>query len=334
MNMLSRSALLALLVGVAPVFQVSADPVLPYQKPIERRLTNEIALGLGDLTTLNKALDAYHKKSKSLSGDITILQNLNNLLDEEAGYPPLVAEAATNYLTDFQFRRDVLYEQLRPAPRSSTKDSAKKTLGKLDNALTSADLNHTNITKQLADLQSASQKIPSASNMVQMALKQPIRLSSMGAYVGALKFKSSNGYVTGGTNFVTSDGTAIGEFSPEAGTLTVAAIDNGTFTRGITLHVERIRPFAPVTYPLCVGENTAFYDVTDLSVSKEYHFLGSATMTNSVVTNAWLTIDYIGTNYILGRFAFRGTNMFPLSATDTNTAVTVSQGDFQLNYFH
>ena len=333
MNMLSRSAFLSLLVGVASVFQAAADPILPYQQRIEMRLTNQIALGVGDLTTLNKALDAFHKKSKNLSGDITILQNLNNILDEELGYPPLISDAATDYLTDFSVRRDVLYELLRPAPRSSTKESARKSLGKLDNALSNAVI-ATNITSELSYLQTAAQKLNTSSNNVQMALKQPIKLSSMGAFVGALKFKSSAGYVTGGTNFATNPGTAVGEFSPQAGTLTLSAIDNGTFTRGISLHVEGIVPFAPVTYPLCVGNNTAFYDVTDTSVAKEYHFLGTASMTNSVVTNAWLTIDYIGTNYILGRFAFRGTNAFPTSASDTNTAVTVSQGDFQLNYFH
>ena len=333
MNMLSRSAFLSLLVGVASVFQASADPILPYQQQIEMRLTNQIALGVGDLTALNKALDAFHKKSKNLSGDITILQNLNNILDEELGYPPLISDAATDYLTDFSVRRDVLYELLRPAPRSSTKDSARKSLGKLDNALSNAVI-ATNITSELSYLQTAAQKLNTSSNNVQMALKQPIRLSSMGAFIGALKFRSSAGYVTGGTNFATNPGTAVGEFSPQAGTLTLSAIDNGTFTRGISLHVEGIVPFSPVTYPLCVGNNTAFYDVTDTSVAKEYHFLGNAAMTNSVVTNAWLTIDYIGNNYILGRFAFRGTNMFPTPASDTNTAVTVSQGDFQLNYFH
>ena len=90
----------------------------------------------------------------------------------------------------------------------------------------------------------------------------------------------------------------------------------------------------PATYPLAVGENAAFYDATDLAMRREYHFQGSSTLTNGTVTNAWLSLDFIGTNYILGRFAFVGTNMFPASATDSNTLVTVSQGEFQLNYNH
>lgn len=328
MNMLSRSASLTLLAGVVSVFQAVADPVLPFQKPIEQRLTNEIALGIGNQTTLNKALDAYQKKSKALSGDTTILNNLNNLLDTTTGYPPLISDAATTYLSYFQVQRDELYNQLRPAPLSSTRTSAVKKLAKLDNVLSNAVL-ATTISKQISDLQSAAQKIPDASNTIRMALKQPIRLSSMTAMIGALKFKSSSGYVSGGTNFATGEGAMVGDFAPVTGTLTFSAIAKGNYTRGITLHVEGISLLAGLTYPLGIGENSAFYDVTDLTSKNEYHFQCRSTFTNSVVTNSWLSIDYVGTNYLLGRFAFLGTN----SIGPTNTSfVTVSEGNFQLNY--
>ena len=334
MNMLSRSAFLSLLVGVVSAFQALADPILPYQQPIAAQLNNDLNAHTGDLKTLSKALDAYHKISKSLNGDVTILKNLNSLLDNTAGYAPLLSDAATSYLADFQGRRDAIREQLRPAPRSATKDSANRALAQLDNALSNAVL-HTITSKRISDLQSAAQRLASASNTVQRALRQPLRLSSLGARIGVLKFKSNQGSVAGDTSFVTGAGTTIGDFAPAAGTFSVLAIDNGSFTRGIQIYAQGITTNFPATYPLAAGENSAFYDVTDVASQRPYQFQASSTLTNSLVTNAWLTIDFIGTNYILGRFAFRGTNTTPTSLSDSNLAtVTVSQGDFQLNYFH
>ena len=334
MNMLSRSAFLSLLVGVVSVFQAAADPILPYQQPIAAQLNNDLNAHTGDLKTLNKALDAYHKTSKSLNGDLTILKNLNSLLDTTAGYAPLLSDAAANYLTDFQVRRDAIREQLRPAPRSATKNSANRTLAQLDNALSNAVL-HTVTSKRITDLQSAAQRLTSASNTVQRALRQPLRLSSLGARIGVLKFQSNRGTVAGDTSFLTSSGTTIGDFAPAAGTFSVLAIDNGSFTRGIQIYAQDITTNFPATYPLAAGENSAFYDVTDVASQRPYQFQASNTLTNSLVTNAWLTIDFIGTNYILGRFAFLGTNTAPTSVANTNlSSATISQGDFQLNYNH
>ena len=90
----------------------------------------------------------------------------------------------------------------------------------------------------------------------------------------------------------------------------------------------------PATYPLGVGHNFAFYNARDTHKKLDYFFQANPTITNSVVTNAFLTIDFIGTNYLIGRFAFVGTNTVPFDITDTNTVATVSQGEFQLNFRH
>jgi len=329
MHVVIRSLLLVAISALA--FDASADPILPYQQPIARQLTNDIAAGTGDQNTYNKALNAYHKTSKTLSSDINILKSLNDLLASEPNYPALLSEAAFAYQNDFEVRSAVLAEQLRPAPLSSTRTSAEKQLGKLNAALSNAAI-ATTTSARIADLKSAAAKIPTTSNTVQSALRVKIGLSSMTARIGNLSFKSTKGFVTGGTNFDSTVGTAIGEFTPSNGVLTVSAIDNGNIVRGIQLHVEGIGTNTPATYPLGVAQNSAFYDATDVAQRREYHFRVDPSITNVTVTNATVTIDYIGFNYLLGRFAFVGTNMVPSSAKDTNTLVTVSRGQFQLNF--
>jgi hypothetical protein len=114
--------------------------------------------------------------------------------------------------------------------------------------------------------------------------------------------------------------------------LTISAFDNGGIARGIHLHVEGIGSNTPATYPLGVGQNTAFYDATDVTPRREYHFAVDATASNGIVPSASLTIDFISTNYILGRFAFVGTNIVDLG--DTNNTASIHQGEFQLNFTH
>lgn len=310
----------------------SADPILPYQQPIAQQLMSDITAGTGKQATLNKALNAYHKTSRSLSGDITILKNLNDLLAAEPNYPALLANAALAYQNDFDGQSDALAEQLRPAPRGKIKTSAQTQLAKLNKALSNAAI-ATTTSARIADLKSAAAKIMTSSNTIQRALKAPVALSSMVARIGNLPFQSTRGFITGGTNFESGIGTTIGDFSPSNGVLTVSAIDNGNIVRGLQLHVEGIGTNAPATYPLGMGHNTAFYDATDVARRREYHFRVDASLTNASAPEAFLAIDYIGFNYLLGRFAFIGTNMLPISAKDTNTTVTVSRGDFQLNFF-
>ena len=152
----------------------------------------------------------------------------------------------------------------------------------------------------------------------------------MSARIGTLPFESNRGFIAGGTNFSSAPGTGVGQF--ENGTLSVTATANGNIVRSIHLHVEGITTTTPATYPLGAGENSAFYAATDRPRRREYHFQADSALTNRTVPEAFLTIDYIGTNYLLGRFAFVGTNAFPVPVRDTNTLVRVSEGEFQLNF--
>ena len=315
------------------VFRAGADPILPYQLPIAQQLTNDIDSGTGDQRTFGSANRAYHQRSRSLSGDITILRSLNSLLAEEPNYPTLLKMAADNYLADFTARRAALAEQLRPAPRSSTKNSARSLLLRIDRSLTNAAA-ATSTADEINSLASAATRLDTASNTVQRALHQPVGLSSMSARIGALGFQSTRGFIAGGTNFQSTEGTGNGVFVPSTGTFDVTAVDNGSIVRSIHLHVEGIGTNTPATYPLGIGQNTAYYRATDLSRRREYHFDARYELTNSLVTNAWVTFDYFGTNYVLARFAFMGTNSRPLSTNDPNIIVTVSSGDVQLNFGH
>jgi hypothetical protein len=332
MPLLLRSLLTAAALSFS-LLNAGAQPILPYQQPIEQQLRDDIAAGSGDLKTLNRALDAYNRTSRSLTGDIGILRDLNSLLATNPNYPTLLSDAANAYLGDFQGRRDQLAEQLRPAPRSATKTSAQTLLRKLDMSLSNAVV-AADTTDRIKHLQSAAAKIPQTSNTVQRALRAPIGLSSVFARIGALRFASVRGGIAGGPTFQSDPGTAIGEFGSANGVLTFSAFDNGGIARGIHLHVEGITSNTPATYALGVGNNSAFYEATDLSRRREYHFQCNPALTNGLVTNAFLTIDFINTNYLLGRFAFVGTNANPFVATDTNTTASIHQGEFQLNFKH
>lgn len=313
-----------------------ADPIRPYQQPIEQQLQTDINGGAGDLNTLNRALSTYHRASRSLSSDMSILRDLNNLLADQPNYPALLFDAANAYLIDFQLRRNVLAEQLRPAPRSTAKTSAQTSLRKLDGSLSNAVVaaSTTNTTIEIRHLATAAGKIQQTSNAVQRALRAPIGLSSVVAKFGSLKFASGRGAITGGATFQSDPGTAVGEFGSSNGVLTFSAFDNGNIARAIHLHVEGITSNTPATYPLGVDNNSAFYDATDVSSRREYHFQCHPALTNVLVANSFLAIDFINTNYLLGRFAFIGTNANPFSATDTNTVVTIHEGEFQLNFSH
>lgn len=314
------------------VFRAAADPILPYQEPIAQRLTNDIALGAGPLTTLNKALNAYHKPSNSLNGDLSILSNLNILLDDVDGYPPLLAQAADDYMAYLYARNVELATQLTPAPLTATRQNAINALKKVETTLSKA-ASATTLSARISKLATAASQQKTASNLVQQSLKQPVGFSSMHAMVGALNFKSTKGFSSGGTNFTSTFGTAFGEVSSSENTLTFSAVHNGNLVRGISLHVEGISLQTPAVYPLGVGQNTAFYDVTDVSTRQAYHFQGQSALTNSVVPFAFLSIDYIGSNYLIGSFAFVATNTANFYIANTNSLVTtINQGQFQLNF--
>ena len=344
---------LSFTVSASLVFQAGADPILPYQRPIAVQLTNDINGSVGDLKTLNSAVQSFHKPSKNLQGDTSILRSLDKLLAATPTYIPLLSNAASAYQSDFQGRRDDLYERLIPAGLNVQKTAARTALVRLDNALSNA-VNATTTSTRITRLQTAASKLASASNAVQRALETPLGFSSMVAHIGALSFQSSRGSVRGGANFQTSEGTLVGRLTAE-GTLDVSAFNVSSVPRGLSLHVEGIGTNYPALYP--VGDRS-FYGVTYRQ--NEYNFRSVPGLTNSVVTNAFVTIDFINASYILGRFAFIGTNLAPplilvgtnyvatniLVGTNyvatnilvrnyvaTNHLVTVSQGEFQLNLF-
>ena len=340
MRFLLVPALLA--AGSLTVLNSSADPILPYQQPIEQQLNSDIMGGSPDTATLNRALTAYQKNSKSLRGDITILRNLNNLLDDVAGYDSLLSTAALDYQSDFQGRRDAIYAQLVPAPISESKTVARTALRRVDNSLSNA-VNAASTAVRIRHLDLAAQRLGIASNNVQRALRVRPGFSKMNARIGVLSFIADRGNVFGAGDFLNNEGGVVGEFATN-GTLSVTAFDSGPVLRGLHLDLSGVSGAYPTTYPLGVGENRAFYQARDLRRKEEFDFAASPTLTNNVVTNAFVTIDYIGTNsislgtntiptggYVLGRFAFLGTNSAFLSP-NTNTVVTVSEGEFQLNF--
>jgi hypothetical protein len=318
----------AVLLAWAWVPVVSAIPILPFQQSIEQQLTIDIAGG-GDTAVFEKALAVYNRPARSLSKDISILRQLNELLAAQPGYAVLLADAANAYLVDFQARRDAVEEQLRPAPRSATKLLARSQLRRLDTSLSRA-VNAAGTGQQISALQSAATRLNNASNTVQRALRARIGLSSMAARIGVRSFESTRGFIIGGTNFTSTPGIGAGMFND--GVLAVTAIANGNIVRALHLHVEGITSDTPATYPLGTRDNFAFYNATDRRRRREYHFQADPALTNSIVPNAFVTIEYIGTNYILGRFSFMGTNSIPAKPDDTNTVVTVSDGEFQLNF--
>ena len=76
------------------------------------------------------------------------------------------------------------------------------------------------------------------------------------------------------------------------------------------------------------------------------HFSNSIYMFSKFSALTVVSIDYIGTNslfisstssipisgYVLGRFAFVGTNEYALNSNTNRATVTVSEGEFQLNF--
>ena len=317
--------------SVALVLNTSADPILSFQQPIADQLTADLAANSAD-KTLNSALNTFHKTSKSLSGDISILRSLDKLLADRAGYGPLLDTAANGYQADFQSRRDELNNQVIPAPISANKALARTAIAGVDKALSNA-VHAASTATRITRLQLAATKLAFASNAVQRALHTPLGFSSMVAHVGALSFNTSKGSVVSSASFQTADGTFIGDYTTD-GTLFLSGFQAGPIGRGIALYVQNILTNVPATYPLGTDGNMASYNATDTRHKLSYFFQADAALTNSIVTNAFLSIDFLGTNYLIGHFAFVGTNTAPFISTDTNTLVTVSQGEFQVNFRH
>lgn len=342
MRFLVRSALFAVCVSL--VWPAAADPILPYQQPVAVQLTNDLNGGGPDAPTLQRAINSFHARSKNLRGDTTILRNLNNLLGGIAAYPPLLTNAALDYQADFQLRRDEITAQLLPAPISANKTAARTALTRVNISLSNAVI-ATTTARRIQRLQTAAQQLAAASNSVQRALRTRPGLSKMVARIGGLSFNSDRGQVIGSGDFFNNVGATIGEFTSD-GVLSIGAVDSGPVARGLHLHLAGVTGPFPATYPLGVGGNHGFYSATDLRRNQEFRFGAVPGLTNEVVTDAFVSIDYIGTNslfisstssipisgYVLGRFAFVGTNEYALNSNTNRATVTVSQGEFQLNF--
>ncbi len=322
-------SLLAIVSACAFVSATCADPILPYQAPIKDQLTADLANDPGNKALIS-GLAAYGKTSKSLGGDISILRRLDRTLDELSGYPSLIESAANDYQSDFQARRDAIRQQLVPAPLGLNRTAAHLSILNLDKAISNA-VHAASVSTRLSRLSMVASRLTTASNSVQRALKSKLGVSAMTANIGRLSFESRRGSVVGSPNFQTDNGTFIGEFT-ENGTLSVSAFDNASIARGILLHVEGVSSNVPAVYPLGDGQNLAYYDALDVRRKAQYHFQADSSITNAAVPFSYLSIDFLGTNYLIGSFAFVGTNIAPIIPTDTNTVATISRGEFQLNF--
>ena len=325
-------------------WNAKADPILPYLQPVAVQLTDDINAGSPDVRTLERALKSFHQTSKTLRSDANILRSLNTSLNSITGYAPLLTNAALDYQADFQLRRDEITGQLIPAPISANKTSARTALTRVNNSLSNAVI-ATTTARRIQFLQTAAQQLASASNSVQRALRTKPGLSKMVARIGGLSFNSDRGQIIGSGNFFNDVGTTVGEFSTD-GVLSIGGVDSGSVTRGLHLHLEGVSGAFPATYALGEGDNHAYYSATDLRRQEEFRFVATPSLTNEVVTNSFVTIDYIGTNslalsstssipisgYVLGRFEFVGKNEYVLNTNTNRDTVTVSQGEFQLNF--
>ena len=324
-----RFLLCPLLCVASFVLTANADPLLSFQQPIADQLNTDLLATPGD-KTLNSALNTFHKTSKSLSSDISILRSLDKLLADRAGYGSLLDDAANDYQADFQSRRDAIDQQLIPAPISVNKTTARSSIASLDKAISNS-VNAASTELRITRLKTVATRLTSASNAVQRALNTPLGFSSMVAHIGALSFNTSKGSIVSSASFQTTDGNFIGGYTTN-GTLFLSGFQPGSIGRGIALYVQNIVTNVPATYPLGVDGNMASYNATDSRHKLSYFFEATPQLTNSIVTNSFLSIEFIGTNYLIGRFAFVGTNTAPFDVTDTNQVVTVSQGEFQVNF--
>ena len=193
------------------VLNASADPILPFQQPISDQLNADLLVSPSD-KTLNSANNAFHKTSKSLSGDISILHNLDKLLADVPGYSSLLDNAANDYQADFQVRRDVIDQQLIPAPISANKTTARSSIASLDKAISNS-VHAASTEARITRLKTVATKLNSASNAVQRALYTPLGFSSMVAHIGALSDGEQQGSVVAAASFQTADGSFIGEFN-------------------------------------------------------------------------------------------------------------------------
>jgi hypothetical protein len=305
-------------VGLVSLMQCSADPILPYSLPIATQLSNDLAAAPGD-KTLNSALNAYHRPSRNVFSDVSILRNLNDLLADVSGYSGLLSDATGNYINDVDARIAGLQSAVLPTPRSSYRSNSFVQLRAASNALNEARSAATT-TDAIASLQDAARRVTSASNSVVHALAAKVKYSSMYAKIGKLHLSPSRGETTG--------------FFQD-GVLNVVGHDLAqSITRSILIHLEGVSMETPATYELGTGANKAFYYGTDIRRQTEVQDFTFEAQPSAEGRPSTVTIDAITPRFIIGRFQFTGllTQTNAVIPSDTNLITTITNGEFQVNF--
>jgi hypothetical protein len=298
-----------------------ANPILPYADPIAVQLTNEIAALEGNpdrtpeqnqmLRSDQASLQAYQRESTSLRGDTGILRSLNSLLLDS--YDSLLVTTISDYITDFEGRQQAYIADLAVAPRSQVRKNATTQLNNISNLLVKAAA-ATTTGRAIDLLDSAAGKLMSVSNTVQKALVATVAPSAMTAKIGRISFNATHRTTIG---FLTN------------GVLNIAGFYSGAdYGRGIQIFLNNVTTNTPSTYPL-VGDNFATYSA-NASQGRVYIFQ-SIPETNGV--SSQVTIDAITPHYMIGHFNFAGLIQGPTAASDTNQITTVTNGEFQLNFY-
>lgn len=305
----SRGAWLCGLAALAlSLGSLHADPLLPYSQPIATKLSNDMVTA-----EARSALRAYHRPSKSLSTDISILRNLNNLLAGNPEYDPLLADAVSGYTADFQARQEAIRVQALPAPLSKPRTNSFGRLDFIRNLLVNTATNEDRGT-QLRQLNTVAGRLIPASNMVQRALSAPVGNGGVWANIGRLNFRAVPKGIT---------------WSFEGGVFSLAATNSDVIRRVLLLNVEGVGE-APTSLPLATGNNTATYIATDHRKPHPEPFVFGG-IPGAETNQSTFYLDAITSRYIVGRFNFTATNPVPTVPGDTNITAVIHNGHFQLN---
>jgi hypothetical protein len=319
LSLLFRSLCLAAL-AVAGLGIALADPILPYATPLSDQLTNDIAVLEAtpdrtpdqnqQLRVLRTSLMAYQRSSTSVVGDVAILRDLSGVLPDD--YTALLNDALTGYTTDFWTRHHEFEQILATSARSSARRQATTQLGSISNTLAKI-VEPISPLPTLGYLNTAARRLIAVSNVVYRARVAPIKPSSMTAKISKLSFQASRQSTVG---FLTN------------GLLNVAGFHVADLGRAIQLHVTGVTTNTPATYPLA-GDSFATY--TAMAPSGRVFIFQSIPESGTNVST--VTIEGITERFVIGKFSFTGVLQAPVSGADTNSITTITNGEFQLNFY-
>lgn len=297
-----------------------ADPILPYANPIAEQLAVDIATLEANpdrtpadnqqLRDSRAALEAFERTSTSLPGDVAILRNLNTTLP--IAYETLLTGVVTEYVGDFHARRQDFESQLASTPRSAARRLATTQLRSISNILSRIEEPATT-ARNLDHLGSAARRLVTVSNVVRRATLARTMPSSMTARIGRLLFNSTRRSTIG---FLTN------------GVLNVAAFHVAELGRGIQIYLTGVTAETPATYPLS-GDNFATY--TAMAPNNRVFVFQS--VPGPAENPSAVTIDAITPRFLIGRFNFTAEIQGPVASGDTNTITTITNGEFQLNFY-